>query len=127
MLWYYSRQVCGGIFLLMLFVTACAGYVYLVNARRSADDPKKKHYPLGAIFLTPFIWPFLLLGAFAEIVIRAVSFVVLLILFAIALVAIRKSFLFIWLDKIGTWVGGRLLDANTFLIKAAFGNGTKNP
>ena len=111
----------------MLFAMACAGYVYLVNARRPAGDPKKREYPLGAIFLSPFLWPLLLLGAFSAFVIRVVLYAVFLILFTIALVAIRKPFLFIWLDKIGTWVGGRLLEANTFLIKAAFGNGTKNP
>lgn len=110
----------------MLFVMACAGYAYLVNARRPADDPKKREYSLGAIFLSPFLWPFLLVGGFAVLVIRVVSYLVLLVLFMIAIIAIRKPFLFIWLDKIGTWVGGRLLDANTFLIKASFGNGKNN-
>jgi hypothetical protein len=40
-----------------------------------------------------------------------------LVLFTIGLMAIRKPFLFVWLDKIATKIGNKLLDANTFLIK----------
>ena len=127
MLWNYSRYVCNGILLLMLFLMACAGYAYLVNARRPADDPKKKDYPLGAIFLAPFTWPLLLIAYMSLFVIKALLYGVFLILFTIALVVIRKPFLLIWLQKVATRIGDKLLEANTFLIQAAFGKRTAVP
>lgn len=127
MLWNYSRYVCNGILVLMLLVMACAGYAYLVNARRPADDPKKKDYELGGIFLAPVTFPLLLVGSISIFILKAVLYGVFLILFTIALVLIRKPFLLVWLDKIATRIGDKLLEANTFLIRAAFGNGTANP
>jgi hypothetical protein len=122
MLLYDVGAICKSVLLLMLLIAACTGYAYLVNARRTADDPKKKDYPFGAIFLAPFTWPLFILGSISIFVIKAVSYAIFLILFTIALVAVRKPFLLIWLDKVATWVGERLLDANTFLVRAAFGN-----
>jgi len=40
---------------------------------------------------------------------------------------IRKPFLFVWLDKIATKIGNKLLEANTFLIKVVLGKPIKNP
>jgi len=44
-----------------------------------------------------------------------------LILFAIALVVVRKPFVLQWLDRVFTGIGNKLLWANTFLIKVVFG------
>jgi hypothetical protein len=48
-------------------------------------------------------------------------------LFTIAVLVIRKPFLLIWLDKIATKVGNKLLEANTILIQAFFGKTLKSP
>jgi len=112
--------------LLMLLIFACAGYAYRINARRTDDDPKKRDFHPGAIFLAPFTWPFFLLAFIFIFVLRALVYGLFLILFTIALVAIRKSFLFIWLDSIATYIGNKLLEANTRLIRIAFGDWGNN-
>jgi len=121
MLLKYSDQLCNGFLLLTLFLLMCAGYAYRVNARRAADDPKKRDYPPIAIVLALFTWPFLLFASIFLFVLRVLVYGIFLILFAIALVAIRKPFLLIWLDRIFTRVGDKLLRANALLIKIAFG------
>ena len=111
----------------MLLIFACAGYAYRINARRTDDDPKKRDFHPGAIFLAPFTWPFFLLAFIFIFVLRALVYGLFLILFTIALVAIRKSFLFIWLDSIATYIGNKLLEANTRLIRIAFGDWERDP
>ena len=117
----------NGFFLLMAFMLICAGYAYLVNARLARDDPKKRDFHFGAIFLAPIPWIFFLLASITIFILRVVFYVLFLTLFAIAVLAFRKLFLFVWLDKIATKVGNKLLEANTFLIKVAFGKRIKNP
>jgi len=106
----------GSYFLISLIVWGCAGYVYRVNSKRTSDDPLKKNYHPYAIRLVP-IWPILVLGWLVYQVFFAFLYGLFLILFTVALVAIRKPFLFIWLDKIMTWIGNKILKANTLLIK----------
>jgi len=105
----------------MLFLLVCAGYAYRANAGLAADDPKKRDYLPGAILLALITWPFFLFASIFLLVLRVLVYGVFLILFAIALVAIRKPFLLTWLDKIFTRIGDKLLKANTLLIKLAFG------
>ena len=50
-------------------------------------------------------------------IIRALLFGAFLVLFALALVFIRKPILLIWLEKIARRVGYVLLEMNTLLIK----------
>jgi hypothetical protein len=111
----------------MLFLYACAGYAYRVNAQRAVDDPKKHDYHIGAIFLAPITWILFLLASVTIFILRVVFYVLLLILFTISVIAFRKPFLFVWLDKIATKVGNKLLEANTFLIKVVFGKTLKDP
>ena len=110
----------------MLLIFACAGYAYHVNAKRPSDDPKKKDFHPGAIFLAPFTWPFFLFAFIFIFVLRVLVYGLFLILFTIALIAIRKPFLFIWLDSIATHIGNKLLEANTFLIRIVFGDWGNN-
>jgi len=110
----------------MLLIFACAGYAYHVNAKRPSDDPKKKDFHPGAIFLAPFTWPFFLFAFIFIFVLRVLVYGLFLILFTIALIAIRKPFLFIWLDSIATYIGNKLLEANTFLIRIVFGDWGNN-
>ena len=119
--------LCNGFFLLMVFMLVCPGYAYRVNARLMQDDPKKRDFHIGAIFLAPITWILFLLASIMIFILRAVFYVVFLALFTIAVLAFRKPFLLVWLDKIAMKIGNKLLEANTFLIKVAFGKPIKNP
>lgn len=128
MLWrYYSNQLCIGFLLFELCLFAFARYAYRVNAHRSANDPKKRDFHPGAIFLAPFTWPLFLAAYITIFIIKAILYGVFLILFTIALLVIRKPFPLKWLDKIATVIGNKLLEANTFLIRVFFGKPFENP
>lgn len=115
-----------GLILLSLMFWAIAGYAYRVHAKRTADDPDKKAFHPMAVHLVPFMWPVLFLISILIFMTRALLYGIFLILFAFALVAFRKPFLLIWLDKTAKKVGDKLLEANTFLIRIAFGNWNRN-
>jgi hypothetical protein len=113
--WFYC------IALPLLFCLTSAGYAYIANVRRADDDPKKREYYLSSIVLASVTWPVFLLVYPFVLVLRVLAYGLFLILFAIALVVIRKPFLLKWLDKVFTGIGNKLLWANTFLIKFVFG------
>ena len=125
MLFNYSNQLCFGGLLITLIFYVCAGYAYRVNARLAADDPKKRDIPLSAVLLGPIIWPVLLLGVVSIFLIKALLYSIFLVLFAIALLVIRKPFLIIWLKRSAAWIGDRLLGANILLMKMIFGDSEK--
>lgn len=118
----YNLYLYKVILWISLLVLGCTSYAYLINARRPNDDPQKRDFHPAAIFLAPFTWPLFLLAFISIFILRALLYGIFLILFAIALVAIRQSFLLIWLHKMALYIGNKLLEANTFLIKAAFGD-----
>ena len=105
----------------ILFFLIIAGYAYRANMRLADSDPKKHDFPILSIFLAPFTWPFFLLIFVFLLVLKILVYGLFLILFAIALVVLRKPFLFEWLDRIFTSIGNKLLWANTILIKMVFG------
>ena len=117
MLLNYVRGICNGIVLFLLSAIACAGYAYYVNTRRPASDPQKRAYHPAAILLTPLTLPIFLISSLAIFILKVLMFGVLLILFPVALIVIRKPFLFLWLHKIATSIGNKLLGANTLLIR----------
>lgn len=117
----YNIYLSKGILWISLFVLGCTSYAYLINARRPNDDPQKRDFHPAAIFLAPITWPLFLLAFVTIFVLRALVYGIFLILFTIALVAIRQSFLLIWLQRMALFIGNKLLEANTFLIRAAFG------
>ena len=117
MLFYNVRGLCNGILLFMLFIMACAGYAYYVNARRPADDPQKRNYHPVAIVLAPITLPVFIVFSISIFIMRALLYGVFLILFATALIVVRESFILRWLHKIVTYIGNKLLGANTILIK----------
>jgi len=96
-----------------------AGYVYRVNAKRAPDDPLKKDFHYAAVFLTP-IWPFAIVAWILLFILRAALYCTALFLFAIGLVVVRKPFILIWLNKIATKTGNKLLQANMLLIRVFF-------
>lgn len=122
MLLNYTNYCFLGVILLSLLVLGLAGYAYRVNAQRAADDPDKRDFPLGAIFLAPFTWPVLLFFYVTLFVIKALAYGLFLILFTIALLAFQNSELPEWLENRFTRLGNKLLEANRFLLKAAFGD-----
>jgi hypothetical protein len=125
MLFYYSNYLCYSFLLITLIFYVCAGYAYRVNAQRAADHPEKRNIPLAAVLLGPIIWPVLLFGVISLFLIKALVYSIFLVLFAIALLVIRKPFLINWLKKSAVWIGDRLLGANIFLMKIAFGDWEK--
>lgn len=117
MLTAYTSNCCQGYILLSLILWAFAGYAYRVNTRRSADDPKKRDFHPTAVFLAPITWPLFVLGFISLFILKAILYGIFLVVLTIALVVVRKPFIFVWLDKIATKVGNMLLEANTQLIK----------
>jgi hypothetical protein len=126
MLLYHLDFIYKGVLWLMLLIFACGGYAYLINARRPDDDPKKRDFHPAAIFLAPFTWLFFLFAWIVFFVFKTLIYGIFLILFTIALLAFRKPFLLIWLDKTFTRIGDKLLEANTFLIRIVFGDWGRN-
>lgn len=127
MLFYYLDTICKGAFWATLLIFACAGYAYRVNARRPDDDPKKRDFRPSAIFLAPFTWPLLFVFWLSLLSLRALVYGIFLILFTVALVAFQESDVPDWLSDKLAWIGNKLLEANTFLIKIAFGGWEKKP
>jgi hypothetical protein len=127
MLFYYANYCCLGFVWLSLLFMALAGYAYRVNAKRAADDPDKKDFPPGAIFLAPITWPMFLLGSITLFIIKALAYGIFLILFTFALLAFQNSDLPDWVEDSFSRIGNKLLEANKFLIKVAFGDWYENP
>ena|SRR5215216_625096 len=117
MLWSEVNRCWNGILLLMTVVMVCAIYAYSVNSRRPDDDPKKKNYHLLAIFLAPITLPLLVVFSVSIFILRVVTYSVFLVIFIFALILIRKPFILEQLRKTVTFIGDRLLEANTFLIR----------
>lgn len=115
----YAVSCFKGYILLSLIILLCTGYVYRVNSKRAADDPQKRDYHPAAIPMS-LAWPVFALARVLLFSLKALIYGVFLILFAAALVVIRKPFLFIWLNKAVTKIGTLFLKANTFLIRAFF-------
>lgn len=126
MLLNYLRQLWYCVPLLMLILLFCVGYAYHVNARRATDDPDRRDFHFGAIFLTLF-GPVLLLLYVGFWLLRAIVAAISLILVTIGLVIVRKPFLVTWIKKIFAKIGNMLLELNTALIYAFLGRGSKKP
>lgn len=105
-----------GILYFIVATMACAGYAYYVNTERSEDDPKKRQYhPVGILF-APITLPLLLLSSAALLVLRVLIYGGLIVLFAIALLLMRKPFLLAAVHKVIMRIGETLLQAYTFLV-----------
>ena len=117
MLIYYLDEVCKVILLLMAIVMVCAVYAYYLNARRAADDPKKKNYHPLAIVLAPITFPIIFVLSISYFLLRIVAYGVFMIVFISAFIFIRKPFILAALQKMAAAIGGRLLEANTMLMR----------
>lgn len=127
MLLNYSNYCCLSFILLSLVVWGCAGYAYRVNAKRPADHPKKKDFEPVAVLLAPVTWPLFFFFWVSLFLIKALFYGVFLVLFTIALIAFPESTVPDWLDNKLSWIGNKLLDANTFLLRMASGYWDESP
>lgn len=130
MLWQYFNYICVGSVLLALLFTGCASIAFAVNAGRSPDDPKKRDYPVVAIFITPFLLPLSLLFLAAAIflfMLRALLFAIFLGIFIPSLIFLQKSEEPLWVEKMAARIGEPLLKVNTRLLKLAFEPWIKKP
>jgi hypothetical protein len=121
MLLYNLPKLCLASLAIPLIIVACMLYAYMVNAQRPADDPEKKEYELGAIFVAPFAFPFLIAFGLFVFILRAILFALYLVAMTVALVLIRKPFIIEWLQKIALKIGNPLLKINTQLFRLAWG------
>jgi len=106
-------------FYVSLFFMVSTGIAYRVNSKRKPDDPLKKDFHFAAFFLTP-TWPFAVVAWISIFILRTAIYCIALFLFAVGLVVIRKPFILIWLNKVATKIGNKLLQANTLLIRIFF-------
>lgn len=113
---YFLRILFWIYFPVSLIVFASVEYVYRANARRAADDPLRRDYHPIAVFLF-FIWPLWVIAAISLFILRALAYGVFLVLFSMALVFVRRPFIFILLDRIATAIGTRLLRANMLIVR----------
>ena len=123
----YLDKICTGYFIFCFILWGFAGYAYRANAKRPADDPNRKDFHPAAVFLAPVTWPLFIVGFISLFILKAILYGIFLVTLAIALVVIRKPFIFIWLDKLATRVGNILLKANTMLIKLFLNPWLQNP
>ena len=123
----YLFYTCPCLVMITLMLYICVRYAYRVNAQRPDDDLKKRDFTMDRIFLPLVMWPFLLLVYITVFVLRALLYILLLILFPIILFVFRKPPQPVWLHKIAMGIGNKLLEANTFLIKTLWGRKFENP
>lgn len=112
-----------GIVVVSILLWLFSGYAYLANRRLAPNDPAKKEYDLGAVFLAPITWPLVAFGGLVFTIIKAVLFGVFLLVFSAAVAVIRKPFFWPWIEPIISRIGRVLLKINTALIRLF----TRNP
>lgn len=121
------KNLCIGMLLISVFVVACAAQAYAVNLQRDEDDPEKKDYYLAAVFLAPITFLPLLLLVILLFIVRALFYCFSLFVFILALIVIRNAFLLKWITDKATYIGDKLMEANTFLIKLLIRPWTRAP
>ena len=121
MLWYYTEYICWCVPILTVLAFLSAWVAYRANARRQYADPDKKAFEFSAVWLAPLTWPLLIPLAILLTAIRAIVGILLVGLFALGVLAIRKPFIISWLEKIALKVGNKLMLANSILIRAILG------
>ena len=114
-----------GCIVISLIVWLFAGYTYLLDQRYAHDDPERRDFKLGAVFLAPITWPFLTVAWLMLGFIKAMLFGLLLVLFPlIALMAtlFRRPPFWRKIESIVIRIGRALLRANTRLLSLFAGD-----
>jgi hypothetical protein len=111
------KNLCIGMLLISVFVVACAAQAYAVNSQRSQDDPEKKDYRLGAVFVAIFTWPVLVPAVLSLFLLRGLLYGVFFVVFTVLLIVMPRDLPEpTWLEVKITKIGEKLLEANTYLI-----------
>jgi len=110
--------LCKALLWITLIICLCVIYAWMVDSQREEDDPEKRNYRVGAIVLSLFTWPVLLIVFVSLFLLRVFFYGFFLAVFTIALIFLpRGSYQLTWLEKAAARVGDLLLQANTLLIK----------
>jgi hypothetical protein len=116
---HYVIQCIKGYALISIILILFAGYAYRINSKRTSADPLRKDIHPAAVILT-ILWPVVFSAWIFILILRIALYGISLSLFAIGLVVIRKPFILIWLGKLITKIGNKLLQANLLLIRVFF-------
>lgn len=116
MLFKYWQQCGGSCCLGGMVIWAMSAFTYFYHKRLHDGHEEKKIYHPYAWVAVPFTLPLWAVAAILSAILYAVFFGLLLIVFSLALVAIRKPFLFKWLKETALSVGGFFLKINTQLL-----------
>jgi hypothetical protein len=93
-----------------------AAFAQLHHKRLPKEDEERKTYHPYAWIAVPFALPFWGLVAILSAILYAILAGFLLLVFILALVVLRKPFLFKWLKETALKVGEPLLKLNTWLL-----------
>jgi hypothetical protein len=93
-----------------------AAFTHFHNNRLPDSDEEKKTYHPYAWVLVPFALPFWIVIAILSTILYAILFGLLLFVFILALIVLRKPFLFKWLKETALKVGRPFLKLNTRLL-----------
>ncbi len=114
--------------LLFVFLTiGCAGYAYRVNASRASDDPQKRDFHPLAILFAPITLPLYAIAGIVTLILTALLFGLILILFAAALIFVREPVIFQWIARKALSFGNMLLKLNTALVRLFWDPGAAQP
>ena len=69
-----------------LIICLCVIYAYVVDSQREEDDPEKRNYQVGAIVLTLFTWPVLLIVFVSLFLLRVFFYGFFLAVFTLAII-----------------------------------------
>ena len=95
------------------------GYAYFVNKEYAYDDDDtaRSDFDIRGVFVASILWPILLLGGLILSILKASMFGIFLLLFTVAVVVVRKPFLWRWIEPIILAIGRYLLKFSTSLIR----------
>lgn len=116
MLFKYWQQCGGSCCLGVVVIWAMAAFTHFHNKRLPKENEEKQTYHPYAWIAVPFALPFWGLVAILSAILYAILAGFLLLVFILALVVLRKPFLFKWLKETALKVGEPLLKLNTRLL-----------
>ena len=114
-----------GCIVISLIFSLFAGYTYLLNQTYAHDDPERRDFKPGAVFLVPLTWPFLAVAWLMLGFIKAMLFGLLLVVFpliALVVTLLRRPPFWRKIEPIVTRIGRALLRANTRLLSLFAGD-----
>jgi hypothetical protein len=101
----------------VLIVWAMSTFAHFYNERLPREDEEKQVYHQLSWLTVPFTLPIFIVSAILSAFFYALFFAALMVVFTLALLFVRESFLFKRLKEISLKVGGFFLKINTWLLK----------